>query len=84
MRTTWTTDPWSYGSYTHIPIGSVDGINDLRVLGESIFKLERESGGLWFAGEHAGTWDLGTVNGAMASGKSAAFNTLKAFGEALD
>lgn len=83
VRTTWKTDPWTYGSYTHIPVGSIDGINDLGVLGENIFHLERAPGGLWFAGEHAGTWDLGTVNGAMASGKSAAFNTLRDLGEAL-
>lgn len=78
--TTWTEDPFTYGSYTHIPVGSEDGINDLRVLGERICGLKDGSGGLWFAGEHAGTVDMGTVNGAMTSGNLAALDVLKSFG----
>jgi monoamine oxidase len=77
--TNWTSDPFSYGSYTHVPVGSLDGVEDLRILGEKIMSLSNGDGGLWFAGEHAGTADLATVNGAMASGASAAINVLKAF-----
>jgi monoamine oxidase len=82
--TQWTTDPWTYGSYTHIPVGSQDGIEDLRILGEKIVGLENGVGGLWLAGEHAGTADVGTVNGAMTSGKLAAVEILKAFGETVE
>ena len=42
---------------------------------------EQGTGGLWFAGEHAGTGDVGTVNGAMMSGSNAAIKVLEAFGE---
>lgn len=79
--TNWTTDPFSYGSYTHVPVGSQNGIDDLRILGEKIAGLTYGDGGLWFAGEHAGTADLATVNGAMSSGSSAATQVLQAFGE---
>jgi polyamine oxidase len=80
MCTSWATDPWTYGSYTHVPVGSVDGVDDLWVLGERIVGLEGGVGGLWFAGEHAGTGDMGTVNGAMTSGRDAAVNVLREFG----
>ena len=56
-------------------------MGDLRILGEKIFDLENGTGGLWLAGEHAGTADVGTVNGAMTSGTLAAVEVLKAFGE---
>ena len=81
--TDWSNDIYSYGSYTHIPVGSRDGIEDLRILGEQIFKLDRGRGGLWFAGEHAGTADMGTVNGAITSGMLAALDVLKTFGEPI-
>ena len=84
VRTTWSADPWTYGSYTHIPVGSENGYEDLKLLGERIMGLERGAGGLWFAGEHAGTTDVGTVNGAMISGSNAAIQVLKAFGENVD
>jgi hypothetical protein len=74
--TKWSIDPYTLGSYTHIPVGSVDGVSDLRVLGEKIMSLEEEDGGLWFAGEHAGLADLATVNGALSSGKQAAIHVL--------
>lgn len=77
FHTNWTHDPFSYGSYTHVPVGSLDGVDDLRILGEKIVGLDNGSGGLWFAGEHAGTSDLATVNGAMASGDLAAVGVLK-------
>jgi monoamine oxidase len=79
--TNWTNDEYSNGSYTHIPVGSVDGVDDLRVLGTKILDLSGGRGGLWFAGEHAGTADMGTVNGAMASGVNAAYEVLKALGD---
>lgn len=84
VRTAWSADPWAYGSYTHVPVGSENGYEDLKILGERILGLEKGDGGLWFAGEHAGTGDVGTVNGAMMSGSSAAFQVLKAFGENID
>jgi monoamine oxidase len=56
-------------------------VGDLRILGEKIFDLESGAGGLWLAGEHAGTADVGTVNGAMTSGTLAAVEVLKTFGE---
>lgn len=80
-RTNWTNDPLAYGSYTHVPVGSLNGVDDLRILGEKIVGLSKGEGGLWFAGEHAGTSDLATVNGAMASGSLAAIEVLKALGE---
>jgi monoamine oxidase len=81
IRTNWSADPWAYGSYTHIPVGSKDGYEDLKLLGEKIMGPEKGAGGLWFAGEHAGTGDIGTVNGAMMSGSNAALQVLRAFGE---
>jgi monoamine oxidase len=81
FRTNWSADPWTYGSYTHIPIGSRNGYEDLKILGEKITEPEEGTGGLWFAGEHAGTGDVGTVNGAMMSGSNAAVKVLEAFGE---
>lgn len=77
FHTNWTRDRFSYGSYTHVPVGSLDGVDDLRILGEKIVGLSNGSGGLWFAGEHAGTSDLATVNGAMTSGALAAVGVLK-------
>jgi len=41
-------------------------------------ELPKVRGGLWFAGEHAGRWDLATVNGAMTSGTMAALDVWKA------
>ena len=78
FRTDWASDPFSYGSYSHVPTGSEDGIEDLRILGEQIMELPKVRGGLWFAGEHAGRWDLATVNGAMTSGTMAALDVWKA------
>jgi hypothetical protein len=74
--TNWSADPYTFGSYTHVPVGSVDGVNDLRILGEQIFSLREAKGGLWFAGEHAGLADLATVNGALSSGKQAATHVM--------
>lgn len=79
--TNWTNDRFTYGSYTHVPVGSKNGLDDLFVLGERIVGIGQGKGGLWFAGEHAGTADLATVNGAMSSGSSAASQVLQALGE---
>lgn len=78
--TNWTNDPCTYGSYTHVPVGSLNGVDDLRILGEKVIGLRDGPGGLWFAGEHAGTSDLATVNGAMTSGSLAAVEVLKTLG----
>lgn len=83
-RTSWATDPWTYGSYTHVPVGSAEGVEDLWVLGEKIVGLDGGVGGLWFAGEHAGMGDMGTVNGALTSGHKAAVEVLREFDRARE
>jgi polyamine oxidase len=56
----WGTDPYSGGSYTHIPPGAEPADADL--LGEPI------GGRLLFAGEHTQSERLAYVDGAMVSG----------------
>ena len=56
----WGTDPYSRGSYTHIPPGAEPSDADL--LGEPI------GGRLLFAGEHTQSERLAYVDGAMVSG----------------
>ena len=61
----------------------LDGVDDLRILGEKIVGLGNGPGGLWFAGEHAGRSDLATVNGAMTSGSLAAVEVLKSLEQTI-
>jgi monoamine oxidase len=58
--TSWATDPYSGGAYTHIPPGADPA--DADVLGEPI------GGRLLFAGEHTQNARLAYADGAMTSG----------------
>jgi polyamine oxidase len=58
--TSWATDPYSLGAYSHIPPGAAPGDADL--LGEPLH------GRLLFAGEHTQSARLVYTDGAMASG----------------
>jgi polyamine oxidase len=58
--TSWASDPYSGGSYTHIPPGASPA--DVDLLGEPI------SGRLLFAGEHTQSARLAYADGAMTSG----------------
>jgi polyamine oxidase len=58
--TSWTTDPYSLGAYSHIPPGAAPADADL--LGEPLH------GRLLFAGEHTQSARLVYADGAMASG----------------
>ena len=58
--TGWGTDPWSRGSYTHVPPGSSNA--DLDELGEPV------AGRILFAGEHTQSSRVGYADGAMTSG----------------
>jgi monoamine oxidase len=58
--TSWATDPYSLGSYSHIPPGAAPADADL--LGEPLH------GRLLFAGEHTQSARLVYTDGAMASG----------------
>ena len=58
--TSWASDPWSGGAYTHIPPGASPADADL--LGEPV------GGRLLFAGEHTQSARLAYADGAMTSG----------------
>jgi polyamine oxidase len=58
--TSWATDPYSGGAYTHIPPGASPADADL--LGEPV------GGRLLFAGEHTQSARLAYADGAMTSG----------------
>jgi monoamine oxidase len=58
--TSWAADPWTSGSYTHIPPGASPADADL--LGEPV------GGRLLFAGEHTQSARLGYADGALTSG----------------
>ena len=58
--TGWADDPYTSGSYTHVPPGSTNA--DLDLLGDPV------AGRLLFAGEHTSSARVGYVDGAMTSG----------------
>jgi monoamine oxidase len=58
--TSWATDPYSGGAYTHVPPGATPA--DVDLLGEPI------GGRLLFAGEHTQSARTGYADGAMRSG----------------
>jgi monoamine oxidase len=58
--TGWATDPWTRGSYAHVPPGATNA--DLDRLGEPV------AGRLLFAGEHTDSARVGYADGAMTSG----------------
>jgi polyamine oxidase len=58
--TSWGTDPWTAGAYTHIPPGA--GPADADLLGQPV------GGRLLFAGEHTQSARLAYADGALTSG----------------
>jgi polyamine oxidase len=58
--TSWASDPWSGGAYTHIPPGAEPA--DADVLGEPV------GGRLLFAGEHTQSARMAYADGAMTTG----------------
>jgi monoamine oxidase len=64
IRTSWSTDPWTLGSYSFLPVGAHPKLRgDLRTpVGDRLF----------FAGEHTAKANPSTVHGALASGRRAA------------
>lgn len=60
VRTRWAADPFSLGSYSHIPVGSSTG--NLEALAEPVAEL------LFFAGEATSQQYPSTVHGAFLSG----------------
>jgi len=64
----WSSDPFSFGAYSYVPVGALDAPNTM---------AEPESATLFFAGEHTDTtghW--GTVHAALRSGLRAAAQIL--------
>ena len=73
-----------FGSYTHIPVGSDTGDENMKILSEMIFPAG--NGGVWFAGEHTASTEIiegekyttmATVTGAYKSGERAANHILR-------
>ncbi len=58
--TGWAQDPWTHGSYAHVPPGATNA--DLDLLGMPV------AGRLLFAGEHTQSARVGYADGAMTSG----------------
>lgn len=69
INSKWASDPFSYGSYSHIPPGAA--LNDIKKLAKPVKKL------LYFAGEATEERFPGTVHGAYLSGKREAKKILK-------
>lgn len=65
----WRRDPWSRGAYSYVGVG---GLPAQRALGRPV------AGTLFFAGETTETDEMGTVAGALASGRRAARRILHA------
>ena len=75
-----------FGSYTHIPVGSEGGDEEMMTLSAKI--LDAAKGGVWFAGEHTSKTEIieglkyttmATVTGAYQSGSRAALDVLHSF-----
>ena len=64
IRTSWSTDPWTLGSYSYLPVGATPRLR--RTLATPV--ADR----LFFAGEATDSGDPATVQGAIASGLRAA------------
>jgi monoamine oxidase len=58
--TSWSTDPYTFGAYTHVPPGANPGLTDL--LGTPLH------GRILFAGEHTQSARMGYADGALTSG----------------
>jgi hypothetical protein len=84
----WSQDELSgFGSYSHIPVGSETGDQNMKVLSERILPAG-ENGGVWFAGEHTADTEIidglkyttmATVTGAYKSGERAGNHVLHAY-----
>jgi monoamine oxidase len=82
---TWSADPFSgFGSYTHIPVGSDTGDENMKILSEKI--MEAGDGGIWFAGEHTADTEMidgvkyttmATVTAAYKTGERAANHVIR-------
>ena len=68
IRTSWSADPWTLGSYSYLPVGATPRLR--RTLATPV--ADR----LFFAGEATDTGDPATVQGAIASGQRAAAQVL--------
>ena len=64
IRTSWSTDPWSRGSYSFLPVGATPAMR--RALAQPV------QGRLFFAGEATDEAGPSTVHGAQASGNRVA------------
>jgi monoamine oxidase len=60
LRTRWTADPWTGGSYSYIPVGA--SLNDMNILAAPVGER------LLFAGEATVPEYYGTVHAALTSG----------------
>ena len=72
VRTRWAADPWSFGSYSFLPVGATPA--DREALSVPV------GGRLFFAGEATARQDPATVHGAVASGRRAADQVLDVAG----
>ncbi|KAK6502762.1 hypothetical protein TWF481_007809 [Arthrobotrys musiformis] len=77
VSTNWLNDEYAgNGSYTNFPVGLVDGVQDVKVIGEGVGERR-----LWFCGEHtAPLLGLASVSGAYWAGEGAAKRCLASFG----
>jgi polyamine oxidase len=70
LVTRWSTDPYSLGSYSYLPVGATP--NDRRALQSPI------EARIFLAGEHTDVGSPATTHGALASGRRAAHQVLDA------
>ncbi|MFZ4826696.1 MAG: FAD-dependent oxidoreductase [Phototrophicaceae bacterium] len=70
LRSNWSNDPYSYGSYSSYGVGSTP--DDIEALAESVADV------LFFAGEATNFDYSGTVHGALISGQRAAEELIEA------
>jgi len=70
VRSNWTNNPWSYGSYSYEGVGYTKGTD--------YNNLVSNTGRLYWAGEHTRKDFISTVHGAMYSGQDAANSICKA------
>ena len=88
VSSAWSQDELSgFGSYTHIPVGSDTGDENMRLLSEMILPAG-ENGGIWFAGEHTADTEIinglkfstmATVTGAYKTGERAGNHILQTY-----
>jgi monoamine oxidase len=64
IRTSWSTDEWSRGSYSYLPVGATPSLR--------VALAQPINGRLFFAGEATSSEAPATVHGALASGQRSA------------